>query len=118
MDFTKVTTYLESIKDVGIPGTDLAIYLKGKEVYRHQTGFSNLETRKPIAPDSIYQIWSMTKVITCVSALQFYEQGVYKLSDPICEYLPEFTDMEVKTVRYNDSYTLHTLPGKSGMITS
>ena len=101
MDFSRVTDFLESLPNVGIPGTDLAIYLKGKEVYRHRTGYSNLDTRKPVAPDTMYLIYSMTKVITCVAALRFLEEGAYVLNDPLSEYLPEFKNMEVQTTLKN-----------------
>jgi len=101
MDFTKVTNYLDSLKDVGIPGADLAIYIKGKEVYRHYTGFANIETQKTIDAKTIYPIWSMTKIVTCVAALQFYEKGVFLLKDNISDYLPEFKNMEVRHVLEN-----------------
>ena len=101
MDFTKVTNYLESLQSVGIPGADLAIYLKGKEVYRHQTGFADLDTRTLIAPDTLYPFYSMTKVITCVCALRLFEEGIFSLYNPLSEYLPEFKEMNVKTVREN-----------------
>ena len=101
MDFSRVTHFLKSLQNVGIPGADLAVFIKGKEVYRHQTGFADLETQSPIAPDTIYQFYSMTKVITCVSALRLYEQGVFKLNDLLSDYLPEFKKMEVRFVREN-----------------
>jgi len=98
MDFSKVTNYLETLHNAGIPGADLAIYIKGKELYRHRTGFANLETRTPIAPDTLYPIYSMTKVITCVCALRLYEKGTFNLDDPLSEYLPEFKNMNVRSV--------------------
>ena len=101
MDFTKVTGFLESLGSAGIPGTDLAIYLCGKEVYRNRTGFSNLENRTPIAPDTIYPFYSMTKVITCTCALRLYEEGKFNLIDPVGDYLPEFKNMTVRKVREN-----------------
>ena len=101
MDFSKVTNFLDSLHKVGIPGADLAIYLKGNEVYRHQTGVADIDTGRPISRDTIYQFYSMTKVITCVSALRYYEEGVFKLDDPVYEYLPEFKDMEVRQVLDN-----------------
>jgi len=101
MDFTRVTNFLDSLKNVGIPGSDLAIYLKGKEVYRHQTGYADLESKAPIKPDTIYQFWSMTKVITCVAALQFTEKGVFYMNDPVSDYLPEFKNMNVRYVADN-----------------
>jgi len=108
MDFTRVTTFLESLHDAGIPGTDLAIYIKGKEVFRHQTGVTDLETKKPVTTDTLFPIYSMTKVITCVSALQLYEKGLFTLVDPVSDYLPEFRDMKVQHVR--DNGEVHILP--------
>jgi len=101
MDFTKVSKFLESLQSAGIPGTDLAIYIKGKEVFRKQTGFTDLETKKPIAPDTLYPIYSMTKIITCIAALRLYEEGLFTLTDPLYEYIPEYKDMNVKTVQGN-----------------
>ena len=111
MDFSKVTNFLDSLHKIGIPGADLAIYLKGKEVYRHQTGLADISTGKPISHDTIYQFYSMTKVITCVSALRFYEEGIFKLDDPLYEYLPEFKDMEVRHV--SDNGEVHIKPAKN-----
>jgi len=108
MDFSNVTHFMNSLQKVGIPGVDLAIYLKGNEVYRYHTGFADISMRKPISRDSIYQFYSMTKIITCVSALRFYEEGVFKLDDPLSDYLPEFKDMEVRHTGKNGE--LHTVP--------
>jgi len=99
MDFTKVTGFMESLQNAGIPGTDLAIYIKGKEVYRKQTGYADLESKTPIKPDTLYPVYSMTKVITCVSALRLYEEGLFTLNDPLYNYIPEFKTMNVKTVQ-------------------
>ena len=101
MNFSKVTGFLESLSSVGIPGTDLSICLKGKEVYRHQTGFADLESQTPIKPDTLYAIWSMTKVITCTAALRLYEEGRFILTDPLYEYLPAFKNMMFKKTRKN-----------------
>ena len=96
MDFSRVKQFMESLRDIGIPGSDLAIYLKGEEVFRHRTGFADLESQKPIAPDTLFSIYSMTKVVTCVAALRLYEEGEFLLSDPLSTYLPEFKDMRVR----------------------
>jgi len=101
MDFSRVTHFLDSLKDIGIPGADLAIFIKGKEVYRHQTGVADIDTQTPIMPDTLYPIYSMTKVVTCVSALRLFEEGLFLLTDPVSEYLPEFKNMQVRHVRDN-----------------
>ena len=111
MDFSKVTKFLESLNDAGIPGADLAIYIKDKEVYRHRTGFVDIDSRKPLAPDTLFPIYSMTKIITCVSALRLHEEGIYTLNDPLSEYLPEFKKMEVRQVRGNGEE--HTVPASN-----
>jgi len=101
MDFTRVTNFLESLSNAGIPGSDLAIYIKGKNVYRKQTGFADLESKTPIAPDTLYPIYSMTKIITCISALQLYQEGMFSLNDPLYEYIPEYRSMNVRTACEN-----------------
>jgi len=50
----------------------------------------------------------MTKIITCVSALRLFEEGIFSLNDPLYEYIPEFKNMEVRTVR--DNGELHAVP--------
>ena len=101
MDFSRVKSFLESLSDVGIPGTDLSIYLEDNEVFRHRTGFADLESHTPILPDTLYAIWSMTKVITCTAALRLFEEGRFLLTDPLHEYLPDFKDMTYRKTRAN-----------------
>jgi len=108
MDFSRVTDFLESLVDAGVPGTDLGIYIKGKEVFRKRTGVVDLETKKPVAPNTLFPIYSMTKVVTCVSALRLYEEGLFTLGDPVSDYLPEFKNMNVKHTRGNGE--VHILP--------
>ena len=47
------------------------------------------------APDSIFQIASMTKAITTVAALQLVEQGRVKLEEPVSQHLPQLAKLEV-----------------------
>ena len=46
----------------------------------------------PMAPDSIFRIYSMTKPIVSVAAMMLWEEGRFLLNDPIAKYLPEFAD--------------------------
>lgn len=94
MNFNKVTNFINSLENIGIPGADIAIYLKGDEVFRHNFGYANINEKTPITTRTLYAIWSMTKVITCVSALRLFEEGRFLLSDPIHDYLPEFKAVE------------------------
>jgi CubicO group peptidase (beta-lactamase class C family) len=45
--------------------------------------------------DTIFSIASMTKPMVAVGALQLYEQGRLLIDDPVSNYLPQFTKMQV-----------------------
>ncbi len=45
--------------------------------------------------DTITRIYSLTKIVTGVAALTLIEEGKLGLSDPIQEYLPEFSNMKI-----------------------
>ncbi|WP_042168010.1 serine hydrolase domain-containing protein [Paenibacillus gorillae] len=101
MNFTKLTAYLEAFyNEKNIPGLGIAMYHKHQPVYEHYTGFSDVENQVPFSGNSIFRLYSATKVITVTALLQLLEQGKFKLSDPLYEYIPEFRDMSVR----------HTLP--------
>lgn len=79
-----------------IPGYDCSVYHHHQEIYRHREGFADLETRTPISENTLYNIYSNTKVITCVAAMQLYEKGKFLLEDEISRFYPEFKHMQVK----------------------
>ncbi len=95
--FKKLREFLDAIPErVGVPGTDCIIYHHRKEVFRHQSGYADPETKKPMTPDLLYNMYSATKPVTCTAALQLYEKGAFLLTDPLGEYIPEFKTMYVK----------------------
>ena len=51
----------------------------------------------PMTPDTIFRIASMTKPITSVAVMMLYEEGRFKLNDPVGMYLPELASLEVLT---------------------
>ena len=54
-----------------------------------------------MAKDSIFRMASMTKAIVTVAAMMLVEQGVFKINDPIAQYLPELKDLRVEVGRTN-----------------
>jgi CubicO group peptidase (beta-lactamase class C family) len=52
---------------------------------------------KPMALDSLFRIYSMSKPITGVAMMQLYEQGKWQLDDPITKYAPELADLKELT---------------------
>ena len=93
----KLTRLLDDIQaENHLPGFDCAVWHQGREIYRYMKGVADLETGAPITPTTLYNLYSNTKVITCVAALQLYEQGKFLLEDELSLYFPEFTHMKVR----------------------
>jgi CubicO group peptidase (beta-lactamase class C family) len=72
---------------------------KGKVVNLDAYGKQDASAATPMAPDSIFRIASMTKPITGVAMMQLWEQGKWKLDDPVAKHIPEFAGLKVKTAR-------------------
>lgn len=53
-------------------------------------GFEDLESKRPMRADSIFQIMSMTKPFTGVAIMMLAEEGRLRLNDPVEKHLPEF----------------------------
>ena len=96
MQFRNLRNLLEDFLAIGIPGVDLAVYHHHKPVFRHMAGFADLEERRPITEETVFQAFSVTKLLTCTAVMQLYEQGKFLLDDPVSTYLPEFACMQVK----------------------
>jgi CubicO group peptidase (beta-lactamase class C family) len=69
----------------------------GKLVDASAVGYRNVEQKLPMTLDTRFRIASMTKPITSVAVLMLYEQGRFRLDDPIARFLPEFANPRVYT---------------------
>ncbi|MEZ4736557.1 MAG: serine hydrolase domain-containing protein [Caldilineaceae bacterium] len=89
---SKMQRYVDENKLAGI---STLIARRGKVVHFETFGMANLEAGKPIAEDTIFRIYSMTKPITSVAVLMLLEESHLRLSDPVADYLPEFKGVKV-----------------------
>jgi len=78
-----------------LAGASVLINKGGQNIYYQTAGYRDLESRKPIEPDTIFRIYSMTKPITTLAAMMLYEEGVFQLDDPIARFLPKFEKMDM-----------------------
>jgi len=78
-----------------IAGASALVWEKGGEVYFGAFGMTDREANRPMTRDVIAQIFSMTKPVTGVAMMQLYEQGKFKLDDPLAKHLPEFANVRV-----------------------
>lgn len=67
----------------------------GKIFHTGHWGVQDIETKTPMAFDSIFRFFSMTKPIVSVALMMLHEEGKFHLSDPVSKYLPEFENLEV-----------------------
>ncbi|MBQ9366448.1 MAG: beta-lactamase family protein [Victivallales bacterium] len=92
----QVKALLTQFEAMGIPSIDCVIYHKGQCVFRHQSGYSDEARTKPIDGSERYNIYSCSKLITCVAALQLVEKGGIGLDDAVYDYLPEWRHLQKK----------------------
>ena len=84
---TKMQRYVDEQKLAGI---STLITRRGNVVHFEQVGMADVEAGTPMAADTIFRIYSMTKPITSVAVLMLLEEGCFRLSDPVADYLPIF----------------------------
>jgi len=95
--FNRLREYLDqAIEKNKMPGIDVVVWQEHNEVFRHQTGYADMENKVKPAPDAIYNIYSSTKMITCTAVLQLVERGYLQLADNLHTYLPEYENMQVR----------------------
>ncbi len=109
LDFQK-----KLIKDEISASNEVLIFKNGKIVYRNAVN-SEKKGDKQITTETIFPIWSMTKVITNVAMLILNEKGLINFEDPLSKYLPAFSEMQcmgkndLKSLE-NESYCRRSYP--------
>ncbi|MDX2250064.1 MAG: serine hydrolase domain-containing protein [Bacteroidia bacterium] len=93
-----------AIADGDIPGMIALVARNGKIVYHKSFGMSDVETGRKFKNDDIFRIASQTKAITATAVMMLWEEGKFRLDDPISKYIPEFKQTGVlKSFRYADT---------------
>ena len=85
----------EQVANDKIPGAILLIQQHGKPVYHEFFGVRDVATKAPMTDDTIFRLFSMTKPITSVVAMQLIDEGKLRLDDPVAKYLPSFDKVKV-----------------------
>ena len=82
----------DAISEQQIPGAVVVVGHEGKVVYRKAYGHRAIEPRREeMTLDTIFDCASLTKVLATTTAImQLWEQGKFRMNDPVAKYLPEF----------------------------
>ena len=84
--------YIEPGKIVGCQ----TLVARGGEIaYRTELGRADRERDRPLRPDTIFRIYSMTKPITSVALMMLYERGYFQLNDPVSRVFPAWKNHRV-----------------------
>jgi len=101
----------EAVAQGEVPGVVALVARKGKIIYYKAFGMADNETNRPLKRDDIFRIASQTKAITATAVMMLWEEGKFKLDDPISKYIPEFENAQVLDTLYENG-TYGTKPAK------
>ena len=97
----------ELVDQQTIPGAVALVARHGRIGLLEAAGWQDVESRKPMTTDSIFQIMSMTKNFTGVAAMMLVEEGKLELRRPVADYLPEFKGQLVEETLPNGNKVTH-----------
>lgn len=89
------STVQRGIDDKRIAGAVTLVSRRGHVAWFKAQGMADREAGKPMRPDTMFRICSMTKPITSTAVMMLYEEGRFLLEDPVSKYLPEFRHPKV-----------------------
>jgi CubicO group peptidase (beta-lactamase class C family) len=72
---------------------------RGKVAHLAAAGVMDLDSKRPMTPDSMFRIASMTKPVVGVAIMMLVEEGKLHLGDPVARFVPEFANMKVAVAR-------------------
>lgn len=89
---------LKTFAQSTVPGCACVATLHGDVVYEGYHGYADLEAKRPVDADTVFRLFSMTKVVISTACMMLFEQGKFLLNDPLYAYFPEYRD----TMKYID----------------
>lgn len=94
----------QAISKNQIPGVVALVARKGKIVYHKAFGSAEVSSDRKQKVDDIFRIASQSKAITSTAVMMLWEQGHFRLDDPISNYIPEFKNPKILTgFNYSDT---------------
>ncbi len=101
-------TVQKDIDDKRISGAVTLVMRHGQVAWFKAQGMQDREAGKPMRPDTIFRICSMSKPLATAAVMILYEEGYFLLEDPVSKYLPEFKNPKVlvKPANGGEPYTI------------
>ncbi|WP_149303906.1 serine hydrolase domain-containing protein [Pareuzebyella sediminis] len=114
---SRINTMLENaITENQVPGAVALISKDGKIVFHKAYGMAENASNKEMEKDAIFRIASQTKAITSTAVMILWEQGKFRLDDPISKFIPEFGEAQILDT-FNQSDSSYTVRPADKQIT-
>ena len=84
----------DMIKKNEIAGAVTVVVSGDKVLHLESTGYADVASKRPMSPDTLFWIASMTKPVTGVAVLMLQDEGKLKVSDPVAKFIPEFANLK------------------------
>lgn len=96
VDPDRLSAALDGLVQSGaLVGVSALVFEDGREAYFGAFGQADREAQRPMARNTLVQIFSMTKPLTGVALMTLFEAGKFRLDDPVAKYAPEFANLRV-----------------------
>jgi CubicO group peptidase (beta-lactamase class C family) len=108
--------FKEAVDEGQIPGAVALIARNGKIIFYNAYGMSNNAAGDRMKKDAIFRIASQTKAITSTAVMMLWEEGKFRLDDPVSKYIPEFSEAQILDT-FNEADTTYTTKPAEDQIT-
>lgn len=87
-----------------LPGALIQVWRRGELVLNSALGLADRERQVPLAEDSIFRIYSMSKPVTSVAVMMLVEECKIALDDPVSKYIPAWENLGVYNGGFMESF--------------
>ena len=105
----------EMIAKNEIAGAVTMVVTKDQVLHLESTGLAEVAAQKPMTPDTLFWIASMTKPVTGTAILMLQDEGKLNVADPVAKYLPEFANLKTPSGKPADLTITQILTHTSGL---
>jgi len=104
-----------SLDEKEIAGAVTLVISREKILHFETHGFADVATQSPMKPNTMFNIMSMTKLMTATAVLMLQDAGKLKLTDPVANYIPAFAALKTPSGQPANLTLLQILTHVSGL---
>lgn len=98
-----------------VSGAVTVVVTKDRVLHLEANGLADVATKRPMTPDTLFWIASMTKPVTGVAILMLQDEGKLHVNDPVAKYLPEFAALKTPSGKLANLTIRQILTHTSGL---